>query len=714
MLKLETLPAPTLLAAREAVAARLLARPTVVLASLIALSTVTRTVVAWLHQTPRYFPDEYIYAALGRSLAHGHYEIRGHLAHFPAILEPLVAAPIWRFFSTGTAYQLVQAQNALAASLVAIPIFGLGRWLGLSRGYSYLCAAYGLVIPELALASNNIADLVAYPLVLAALAMGVRALDAPSPKRQLGFLAFATLATLARTQYFVLVPAYILAALLLERGRMFRRHKVAAFALIPVSIAIAVAVLGFYSGVLSTTHLNGQFFHWLGLQSFLLTVEAGVAIVPGAVIALVRPAHRREAVFALFGGAFIVFLFCESAVYAANSDHFKERYLFALMPLVPLAYGLYLKRGRPHRYAVVALALAIVVAVSRLPLSAYAISTLRTDSELLYGVSWLERELGYGTAALVIALLATAGGACAVWIAFKGDRMFALTAAILVALAATIGAVKVDLGYTRTARALLPSNLTWIDAASKGPVTVVATPYSSRAFVFFALYWNTSITREVALDRAVPSDNFSAPDLRIGRDGRMLNTTGDLLIDRTVASASFWNASVIAHETGLTLWHPHGAPRIQTLVVGQYADDWLNESARIRAWPRHSQPKERGAAVAFTLSLPRDWPRTAHMKIGEAAFAINPGSRREIVCWNAAGPLDILSTSRDVLLDGANRPLTVQLRKLAQTATPAGRAGESCAATPLRRGSSLRRQAATGQKASAAARAPHRALLQAH
>jgi hypothetical protein len=706
MLTLEPRPAPNLEVPRANVGARLVAWPAAVLGPMIALSTVIRTVVAWQHQTPRYFPDEYIYAALGRSLAHGHYEIRGQLAHFPAILEPLLAAPLWRFFSTGTAYQLVQAENALAASLAAIPIYALARWLGLARGYSYLCAVFGLLLPTLALTSDNIADLVAYPLVLAAIATGVRALDAPSHKRQIAFLAFATLATLARTQYFVLVPAYIVAALLLERRRVFRQHKVAALALIPVAIAITIAVLGFYSGVRKTTHLNTQFFHWVLLQSFLLTLVTGVAIVPGAVIALVRPTQRREIVFSLFAGAFMILVFCESAVYASNSGHFKERYLFTAMAVLPLAYGLYLKQARPHRYAVVALALVIVTAVSRLPVSAYAISSLRTDSQFLYGVSWLERRMGYGSAALVIALLATAAGAFAIWTAFKGDRVIAVGVAILAVFAATAGAVEVDLGYTRTTREILPKNLSWIDTASNGrPVTLVATPYSSRVFVFLALYWNTSITREVALDHAVPSDGFSAPDLKIGRAGLMLNTTGDIAIDRTVTSTSFWNASVLGETAGITLWHPQGVPHLKTLVVGRYTDGWLNESARIRSWAPGTNSTSRGAAVAFTLSLPSDWPKTGHEKLGRRSFAISPGSKQRIVCWNATGPLDLLASTRDVLLDAANRPLAVQMTKLSTVAVPA-RTGSGCAvAAP-----SLSLRAATARTASAAGRVQRHAL----
>jgi hypothetical protein len=682
MLKLHTLPTQALAVSRENIVARWLARPVAVLVPLIALSSLVRSAVAWKHQTPRYFPDEYIYAALGRSLAHGHYEIRGHLAHFPAILEPLLAAPLWRFFSTETAYHLVQAENAVAASLVAVPIYLLARWLGLGRGYGYLCAAYGLLIPAVSLAAENLTDLVAYPLVLAAVAVGVRALDKPSPKRQVSFLAFATLATLARTQYFVLVPAYILAALLLERRRMFRAHKVAVLALIPVAVAITVAMLGFYSGVRSTTHLNVEFFKWFVLQSFLLALAAGVAIMPGALIALVRPTHRREIVFSLFAGAFIALLFCESTVYAANSDDFKERYLFSVMPLFALAYGVYLKRGRRHPYAVVALVAVIVVAASRLPISVYAISTFRTDSQFLYGVSWLEMRTSYGSTALAIALLATAAGAFAVWTAFKGDRLgLALGAAIFVAVAATIGAVKVDLTSTRATRALMPHNLTWVDAASRGSVTAIETPYSSRVFLLLALYWNPSIAREVTLDHAVPTDSLSAPNLEIDHQGRLRNTTGDLLLDRMVTSASFWNASVVAHETGLTLWHAHGVPRLRTLIVGRYADDWLNESVRIRAWPQSPRAGHRGTALAFTLSLPHNWTTTVHMRVGrKSSFAIAPGSQHRIVCWNATRPVDVVSTTRDAVFDNANRTLSVQLSKPDVMPVPTGRTGAGCAA----------------------------------
>ena len=111
----------------------------------------------------------------------------------------------------------MQAENALAASLAVIPIYMIARDLKLSRNYAYLCCLYALVIPMLVMIPFTISDFVGYPLALGAIAAAVKAIDRPSPKRQLVFLAFATLATVARVEYFVLVPAYLVAAIVIER-----------------------------------------------------------------------------------------------------------------------------------------------------------------------------------------------------------------------------------------------------------------------------------------------------------------------------------------------------------------------------------------------------------------------------------------------------------------------------------------------------------------
>jgi hypothetical protein len=84
------------------------------LALLVVGSAAARVVASWLRATPNYFPDEYIYSSLARSLAAGRLpEVRGHVAHFPALLQPLVTAPAWWFGSLETGYRVTQAIDSL-------------------------------------------------------------------------------------------------------------------------------------------------------------------------------------------------------------------------------------------------------------------------------------------------------------------------------------------------------------------------------------------------------------------------------------------------------------------------------------------------------------------------------------------------------------------------------------------------------------------------
>ena len=112
-----SLPRPEGLASAAVFPARLL------LGGIVAVSFGLRFAAALVHTTPLYFPDEYIYSGIARSLAeHGRPLIRGHSAHFPAMLEPLLAAPFWLTHDPAVAYRLTQAENALAMSLAAIPV----------------------------------------------------------------------------------------------------------------------------------------------------------------------------------------------------------------------------------------------------------------------------------------------------------------------------------------------------------------------------------------------------------------------------------------------------------------------------------------------------------------------------------------------------------------------------------------------------------------
>ena len=73
--------------------ARVKPRTATLLVLLVGASVLVRTLVGWARATPTYFPDEYLYAELGRSFADsGRPLVDGEAASLPAPLQPLLTA----------------------------------------------------------------------------------------------------------------------------------------------------------------------------------------------------------------------------------------------------------------------------------------------------------------------------------------------------------------------------------------------------------------------------------------------------------------------------------------------------------------------------------------------------------------------------------------------------------------------------------------------
>ena len=652
---------------RAEVDARVLIRPAWMLGTMIVASTLVRTAIALRHSTARYFPDEYIYASLSRSIAHGHLTIRGHVAHFPGLLEPIVAAPLWGLFSTETAYRLVQMENGLAASLAVIPIYILARDLKLSRGYAYLCCLYALVIPMLVMIPFTISDLVGYPFALGTITVAVKALDRPSAKRQLVFLAFASLATLARVEYFVLVPAYLIAAVVIERRNFLRTQRTAIFALLPVAAGLLVAATGFYSNA-PTAALHSAVLNWIPLQAFLLSLVAGVLMVPGAVVGLIRPGGGSRLTFALMTGLTTILLLVQASVFAASVGYFKERYLFVLLPLIPLAFGVYLERGKPHRLVVWGLAAAIAVAAARLPISGYTGGIGQYDPQSLIAAAWLQAQTTPASGSLLIAIGATVAAVGAVLVSLRLSGSIGVLFAIVLAVAITAAAIQVDRKTTSNTRPLLPRDKSWIDHATKGPVTAIATPISNPLQLELQLYWNPSVSRELRLTNAIGTDPYATDLLRIAPNGALLGLSGDFLFDFEGTTASFSDAAQIARFSIFRLYRPRGGtPRFRTLIEGYEPDHWLITRGRISAWKQQNTPRGDRATMSFTLSLPKTRRKAVRIVLRDRTFTVAPGSSVRVECRSRSNPLKVSYASPDAVFDSELRPHSLMLTQIKVT-----------------------------------------------
>jgi hypothetical protein len=667
-------PAP--LARAAAIPARLL------LAGIVGVSFLVRFVAALAHTTPLYFPDEYIYSAIARSLAEsGRPMIRGSSAHFPAMLEPMLAAPFWLTNDPGLAYRFTQAENALAMSLAAVPVYLLVRRLGGGSWAALAAAALTVASPDLFFSSFVLADAIAYPLVLGAVYAGVCALSQPTRGAQLWFAALALLATFARIQYVFLPLVFVGAALVVERGSfrvVWRRFRLS-IVLYAAPLVFAAALgprrlLGYYSGVADLEVSPGAMAHWIGTDAMLLAYVAGFALVPGAlagiVFALCRPRSREESGLAALAVGLFAGLFAEAALYASNgSPRFQERYLMVLLPLVFPAFWLWLRRGRPAPRAVGLFALGLLALSARVPLSGYTIGDAKQDSPFLLGVFRLEKAVGIGDGSLVVAL-AAAGLAClAAAAAFRARLAWvAVAASFAASCAVSAGAISFDHHVVRSVRAsLLPADARWIDHARLGDVTLVQTPATPHARAHEQLFWNRSLKKVYFLDEATAIDAFGSPRLRVTRDGRLVSRgrtlRGPLAISNYAVRARLVGAVAVARGAEYELWRSFSIPRMAMFVGGLYFDGWLASAGHITVWPARDGRVQ--GMLRLPLSLPAGTRRTVLRLRGpgvDRRVAVSPKQRRVVVMRvSHRGPWTLnFRTSRPGYLQPDERPVSVQ------------------------------------------------------
>ena len=608
------------------------------LTALVAASSIVHIAAGWLRATPVYFSDEYMYAELGRSFVEsGMPFVRGELAPFPALVYPLLTAPAWLLGDVEASWRVVQAFGAVAMSLACIPVFVLACRLGLSRGVAYALAALAIAVPDMVYAGWILAEAVAYPLVLAAVAAGVLALASPTRRGQLVFLALAVVATGTRTQFAALFVVYPVAVAIFglaeRRFRAVAREQLLPLVAVGVAVVAGLAagpsrVLGVYRDVLGADVEPALLLDRIGSNALVLAYASAWVVIPGAVLglalALARPRTRVERAYGALTVPFVLFLLVEASLFA-TPQHVQERYAFYALPLLALAFGVYAARGWPLRLAHAGIAAALLSVAALFPLSGYTPGDGKTHSALLLAFGRLEGIVGDSAGAALLA--ATIGGACllvAIAASLRPRLGTPVALALTVALStlAVAGATSFDLRNSDAIRAsMLPTDRTWVDAAVDRPVTLLRTPGGVRTESLEQLFWNPSVDRVAVLPGAVRLDAFQVDDARVASDGALDTGEGPLLVETRASWVELRNAHPLAATEGFALWQPDGRPRLGLLLAGRYADGWLAPTGRITVWPeRAGQP----VAGRFRLEL------AAPDAVRELTFRFQSPGRRAV------------------------------------------------------------------------------------
>jgi hypothetical protein len=356
------------------------------LAALVVSAFVGYGALSYFVEGPRVFGDEVIYFDAADSLADGHglrvqQEPYGRGPAYPVALAPILTITQDR----SVAYLWVKIVNALSFALTAIPVYLLARRL-LPRRSSVAVSAAALVIPSSVYVGLVMTDTLAYLIALITLYAIVLAVERPTWKRQLAAPACIALAYLARPQFVVLYPAYVLslafvAALGRDRRDRFRRlapsAAVAALVLVAAVVALVwrgASTLGDYAFLWRSYDALGVA-RWFDYHVADLALYLGLipfAVLPACISALYRRARAESDAHAAFLAVFVTATV--SALLAAGAfastpysqSRLYDRYVFYVVPLWLIVVAVWLRDRAPRSWrsaAVAAVGLLGVVAV---------------------------------------------------------------------------------------------------------------------------------------------------------------------------------------------------------------------------------------------------------------------------------------------------------------------------------------------------------------
>ena len=170
----------------------------------------------------RVMTDELLYLKLARSMADSQMplpEVHGEHVAVYSILYSLIIAPFVGLLRAPAAFEAIRVVNVVVMVSTAIPAYLLARQAAVSRAGGLVAATLSVLVPWMAQATSLMTEVAGYPAYVWSLVAITRAIAEPSVRRDVVALAAIAVACLARTQFFVLLLAFPIAALVHEIGR---------------------------------------------------------------------------------------------------------------------------------------------------------------------------------------------------------------------------------------------------------------------------------------------------------------------------------------------------------------------------------------------------------------------------------------------------------------------------------------------------------------
>ena len=416
------------------------------LAAIVAGSTIVRAILARDLVAPFIMVDEIIWSEVARGIADaGEPLLRDQPDPGYSLVYPLLISPAYALFeSMPDAYAGVKTVNALLMSLAAVPAFFLARRV-VRDGLALLAALMSVAIPSMAYTGTVMTENAFYPLFLLAVLLLVVVLERPTPARVAALLLLVGLAYATRVQAVALVPAILLAPLVLaafERSSfratlakfrwLYGTVAAGALAVFVIRAALGGALLGAYEPVGERSYdlreaLQYLWWHVAELSLYLLVIPLAATIV---LVARARSLDARLQAFLAATVSMTVCVVSVVAMFASEfSDRIQERNMFYVAPLLCIGLLAWVERGapRPRLLAGVAAVVSVLLVVA-IPLERFITTSALTDTLMLLPFWSLQDRIGPGWTEAATFGLAAALAAAFLFV----PRRYALTLPLLV------------------------------------------------------------------------------------------------------------------------------------------------------------------------------------------------------------------------------------------------------------------------------------------
>ena len=511
--------------------------------------------------------DELGYERMAQGFARtGHFSLfgKGGLAYSP--LYPVVLSPIYALTSSmHTAYEWAKVENAVLLSLSVFPVYGIARFV-LPRGRSVAVAGLSLLAPLMLYSGFEMSESLAYPFCLLAMWTMLRAVRRPSVGSDALMLVAILLASAARLQLVVLVPAALTAFVLVglarpelgeSRLRALRRsvseHRFT-FGIAGVAFVGGLGraamnggnlpLAGRYANV-GTAHASV----WRVIELFfqhLAELDWAVGVIPFAAallagLALVRFGFPRKALaFASVAVASTFWLLLEVALDAAAFDstnghphnasvftdlpRIHERYLIYLVPffLVALFAAIGLRRPDfPALRHLVSVGVVAALLPALIPFGTVVNGTSAIDS---FALQLFGRTKGGQTVPVAHAttLVVALSALLAVIFVLAMTRQLPPMSAVVITAVTLLGLSTLEVAkqVTPISRATtgLPAHSDWVDrvVGAHADVSLVGGAGTRTAPLRETAFWNASIAHLYYTCSAAFGSDFGEQQLSAG------------------------------------------------------------------------------------------------------------------------------------------------------------------------------------------------------